>query len=368
MTREAAELRRSLRVAALAWLAARVAVALGWLMAMVIAHHRVHRPIQLRQGLYMWDGAFYRDLARSGFSHATADAFRFFPLFPWLGRLLGWLPGVGPGPALVVIANVAALGAGVLIYQLTLFETNERGVAERAVWLLAFFPGAFTLAFAYAEGLFLVLAISAVLALRRSMPWLAAILGLLAAMTRPTGLLLAVPAFVELARRWKSSPVRSRVAQLGAFAGPVVGTAIVFVHSRIVEGSWNAPVHSQTALRGRTVFPLVRIARAVGDAFGSQRFHQGLHLAAVIGLLAAIVLSAKWLAASYTAYLTVATALFLSANNLNSVERYALNVVPIVLVAALLGRKRWRAIAIYTVCAGVFVGLTAASLVGSYVP
>jgi len=100
----------------------------------------------------------------------------------------------------------------------------------------------------------------------------------------------------------------------------------------------------------------------------TQRFGLGFIGLGARGTRAAIVLSAKWLAASYTAYLTVATLLFLSANNLNSVERYALNVVPIVLVAALLGRKRWRAIAIYTVCAGVFVGLTAASLVGSYVP
>jgi hypothetical protein len=365
--------RESLRIAAVPWVAARVLVATGWVIAANLVGSRFveGRPEQLRQGLFMWDGSWYRDLATFGYHSAPREAFRFFPLLPWLGRVMGALPLVPTSWVVVGIANAGALAAGVLIHRLTWLETGDARTAQRAVWMLALFPGAFTMAFAYAEGLFVALALGVFLALRRGRFGVAAALGLLAALCRPTGVLLVFPAAVEVARSWKSKswkPSRQRVAGLAAVLAPAVGGALVLLHSSLVGTAWDDPVQAQRELRHATVFPLVRIARALADLFGPERSGDGLHAFAAVGLVVALVLCARWLPASSTAYVGAATLLFLSADNLNSLERYALNTVPVVIVAALLGRRRWVEWSMFAVMGGAFIGLTTASLLGAYVP
>jgi hypothetical protein len=361
--------RESLRVAAVPWVAARLLVATGWVIAANLVGTRFveGRPEQLNQGLFMWDGSWYRDLAIYGYHSAPREAFRFFPLFPWLGRGIGGLPILPTSWAVVAIANGGALVAGIVIHRLTWFETGDARTARRAVWMLALFPGAFTMVFAYAEGLFIALALGVFLALRRGRFGLAAALGLFAALCRPTGVLLVFPAAVEVARSW-SRAGQQRVAGMAAVLAPAVGGALVLLHSRIVGKAWDDPIQAQTELRHGTVFPLVRIARALGDLFGPERSGAGLHAFAAVGLVIALVLCARWLPASSTAYIGAATLLFLSADNLNSLERYALNAVPVVMVAALLGRRRWVEWSIFAVMGGAFIGLTTASLLGAYVP
>ncbi len=360
--------RDSLRVAAVPWLAARVLVAAGWVIAANLVGTRFveGRPERLRQGLFMWDGSWYRDLAIYGYHSAPREALRFFPLFPWLGRIVGALPLVPTSWVVVGIANAGALVAGVLIHRLTLLETGDIRTARRAVWMLALFPGAFTMVFAYAEGLFLTLALGVFLALRRGRFGLAAALGLLAALCRPTGVLLVFPAVVELTRSWRA--IRSRVVGVAAVLAPAVGGGLVLIHSRLVGKAWDDPVQAQRELRHATVFPLVRIARAVGDLFGPERSGDGLHAFAAVGLVVALVLCARWLPASSTAYVGTAALLFLSADNLNSLERYTLNAVPVVIVVAILCRRRWLEWSMFAVMGGVFIGLTTASLLGAYVP
>jgi len=360
--------RESLRVAAVPWLAARVLVAVGWVIAANLVGTRFvdGRPEQLRQGLFMWDGSWYRDLAIYGYHSAPREALRFFPLFPWLGRIIGALPLVPTSWVIVGIANVAALVAGVLIHRLTWLETGDVRTAQRAVWMLALFPGAFTMVFAYAEGLFIALALGVFLALRRGRFGLAAVLGLLAALCRPTGVLLVFPAAVEMARSWKTN--RSRVLGLAAVIAPAVGGALVLLHSRLVGRAWDDPIEVQRQLRYATVFPVVRIARAVGDLFGPERSGDGLHAFAAVGLVVALVLCARWLPASSTAYVGAAALLFLSADNLNSLERYTLNAAPVVIVAAILARRRWVEWSMFAVMGAAFIGLTTASLLGAYVP
>ena len=41
---------------------------------------------------------------------------RFFPAVPLLTHALAWVPGLGDGPALVLVANAAALAATAMLY------------------------------------------------------------------------------------------------------------------------------------------------------------------------------------------------------------------------------------------------------------
>ena len=90
------------------------------------------------------------------------------PAVPALTHAVAWLPGVGDGTALLVVSNVAAYVATVLLYILVRRETRNGLVARRAIWFLSLAPAAYVLVMGYAESTLLCLAVGCFLALRRS--------------------------------------------------------------------------------------------------------------------------------------------------------------------------------------------------------
>ena len=94
------------------------------------------------------------------------QSLRFFPAVPLLTHGLAWVPGLGDGPALVLLANAAALAATAMLYVLVRRETGTAAVARRPLWILSLLPAAFVLVMGYAESVLLVLAIGCFLALR----------------------------------------------------------------------------------------------------------------------------------------------------------------------------------------------------------
>ena len=68
------------------------------------------------------------------------------------------------------------------------------GAARRAVWFAALFPASFFFTAYFTDGLFLLLSAGAFLAATRKQPWIAAFLGLDAALVRgSTAIALVVP-------------------------------------------------------------------------------------------------------------------------------------------------------------------------------
>ena len=338
----ATSLRRSvtedLRAALPAWVVARVLVAIAYGIARLWrAHsHPGELTIQLHQGLFAWDGAFYRDIATKGYGSLPEAALRFFPLYPLSGRGLGWVLGGNEGLALLLVANVGALVAAALIHRLVILDLADRRTAVLSASLLALAPPAFVLVWAYAEALYLVCAIGMFIALRRRSWWWAALLGFLAGLARPFGVVLAVPAAIEALKGWKRATTRDRVARAAAIVAPVVGLATFLLWIGNLD-----PIHQQGELRGQWLDPVRGLSRAVGDLFGSQRFLDGLHAPFAIALVVLVVLCIRWLPPSYTAYAAIVVLSALSASNLNSLERYGLNAFPVVIAMAMLAR-RWR--------------------------
>ena len=168
--------------------------------------------------LTSWDGQWYHRIIADGYprsvqAHVTyevADArAAFFPAYPMLVRALDRvLPGHQAVAALGVNFILGALA--VLLGGLLAREIFGWQVASRSMALMALFPGAFVLSFAYTEALLITVAAACMLCLLRRQ-WLAA--GLLAAVgtaTRPNGIALcaacAVAAFVAIRERreWSS--------------------------------------------------------------------------------------------------------------------------------------------------------------------
>ena len=84
----------------------------------------------MHSGLLGWDAGWYETIAREGYGPLGNQALRFFPAVPLLTHTLAWVPGLGDGPALLLLANAAALAATAMLYVLARRETGDPAVAR----------------------------------------------------------------------------------------------------------------------------------------------------------------------------------------------------------------------------------------------
>jgi hypothetical protein len=340
--------REDLKAALPAWLAARAIV----LAALALAHfiftnlHVRDDAVagQLHQGLFAWDGGFYRGIAAHGYGFGAVphESLRFFPLFPLAGRALGVLFGGRPDIALIVLANGSALVLGALLHRLVLIEKHDVALARRAAWLVALVPPAFVLVLGYSEATFMALAVGMFLAMRTGRWWWAALLGVLAALTRPVGILLAVPAGIEATRwflttrrigRWRW---RAAMPRLATVASAPAGAAIFLAWVWARYGDPLLPLHVQedARRRGHVVDPLTALLHEGRGILHGHHVGSGLHVPWALALVALVVVCLRRWPACYGAFAAAMLLAALSSKNLDSLERYALSAFPFVLTGA----------------------------------
>ncbi|MEO9223812.1 MAG: hypothetical protein ABI276_02330 [Acidimicrobiales bacterium] len=354
-----------------AWVVARVLALAGTLFARVAASYLVHqRTFPLRQGPFgwlAWDGGWYEAIARHGYGALDKQALRFFPLYPMAGKALAWLLGGNTQLALLILANAGALGAGVLIYKLVSFETGDAVKARRSVWYLALFPASFVLVWAYAEPLFLCAAIGAFLAYRRGNWWWAALAGLAAALLRPVGCLLAIPALIELVRSRRREPI-ARPDRIAAVVAPIAGLAAYLAWVGVRFHDWALPYTVQEGLRGKTINPASRLIDGLKELGGPSGLKQGLHIPfALIFVVLVIVVLWRW-PVSYGLFAAAVLIVSLGSANINSLERYALGAFPLILgLVTVTDDERLDRI-VFACTSASYVALCGLALVGAYVP
>jgi len=339
---------QSAREAVLPYLVARVVV----LGALGLAHFIVDRThpatagvaARVHAGLLGWDAGWYETIAREGYGPLGRQALRFFPAVPVLTHGLAWL-GLGDGPALVLLVNVAAFAATAMLYVLVRRETDSPAVARRAVWVLSLVPAGFVLVMGYAEAVLLVFALGCFLALRppgtnpddRPHFAVAGVLAFAAALTRPVGVLLFLAVASELVRWWQHLGRNERAAGLGAVAAPFAGLLVFLGWSEHTVNDWWAPlrVQLQGSHHGGLSDPFVTL---YDDAKGVLHHHvgTGLHVPWVLLALAMLIVCWRRLPAPYTLFAAATLAVAVSGANLDSFERYALSAFPLSIAAALL--------------------------------
>ncbi len=342
----------------------------GFVLANAIADGLVptEAPVQLGEGLLTWDGTFYRDIAEYGYEGLPGEAIRFFPLYPLLARFLSPLFIGDSGAALVVLASALALAVAVLTRRLVLHETANERLASRSAWFMMLVPSAFVLVFAYSEALFLTAALATFLGLRAQRWWFAALFALAAGLTRPFGLFLVLPAVVEVWRHRDALRGTKLFGALSAVVAPVVGTGAYLLYTGTVLDTWTGPFRSQSDFRGDLVDPVSRLARGVGDLLGDETLGDGLHLPFAVLALALLVLTFRYWPVSYGLFAAAIVIGAVSADNLNSLERYMLNAFPLVLTLAALAKHEWAERSVLVLSGAGMVGLTALALLGEYVP
>ena len=185
--------------------------------------------VGLRGRLLVWDAGWFLRVAVDGYPHGytfgangelEANELAFFPLYPMLIRGVAAL-GVDAGTAAIAVSWLASIAAAVALH---LLGTSLYG--KRAGWALVALccsaPVSVVLSMAYSEGLFLALVAGMLAAAHRRVWWAAGLLGLGAALTRPTGaaaaIALAVAVLLELRRPQATKKVQAVVAALVALA------------------------------------------------------------------------------------------------------------------------------------------------------
>jgi hypothetical protein len=351
------------------WTAARVAVfgalALArFLVSNLGAEDPTGRP---PSGLVGWDAVWYLRIIESGYHHLPWESLRFFPLLPILAKAI---PFASPRVALLLVVNVAALGAGILLERLARHETGDRALAARGAWFLALFPPAFVLVMGYAESLLIFFAVATFLALRRERWMLAAVAGLLAGLSRPLGALLVIPAVIEAARGFRQAQPGERFRRVIAAVAPGTGGIVYLGWSLIAYGDPLRPLRLQQQFDRRGAFenPVVRLVDAARQLARGIDLGSGMHFPWAIGFLVLLVVCFRRFPSSYGAYSAAILFLALSAANLDSLERYGLSAFPLVLALASVVRAPWlERAAIVAATTGLVCYATLAFL-GAYVP
>jgi Mannosyltransferase (PIG-V) len=154
--------------------------------------------------LLRWDGEWYSAIISQGYQYSDNPAVEsstvFYPLYPALSYAITWLSGIDQSIALLLVANLSALLAALLI---TKFVQDELGseVALLSLTFFCFFPSSLFLSAAYSESLFLVFVLLSFIAMREQKYALAAVFAGLSLGTRSIGIVMIPVILWDMARR-----------------------------------------------------------------------------------------------------------------------------------------------------------------------
>ena len=197
------------------------------------------------------DALWYLKIAVQGYGPGVDHrTFAFLPAFPLLTRLVRPLIGGNELVAGLLVANVACALGLVWLYRVVQ-ELLGDGPARAAVVALAVFPTAFFLVAPYGEPVLLAAGAAALLAHLKGRPVLAGVAGVVAALARPFGALIALPlAALAIAR---PGPARRWLSPLGPLVGGVGWATFVAlkVHDPLgalrVQSVWQRTLHAPWA-------------------------------------------------------------------------------------------------------------------------
>ena len=290
-----------------------------------------------------WDTDHYLKIAEKGYGSSANNQIAFFPLYPYLIKALTLVLRNYMLSALI-ISNLAYAVAAYFLYELVKLDYQKED-AFRTVIYFSVFPTAYFLHAAYTESLFLALSIgSFYFARKRSWP-LAGVLGMLAAATRITGILLLPVLMIEyLAQK----EYRLREIKIDIIWILIIGLGLVsylilnytvsgdpFYFLEVQQESWARKIALpyegfQNTLSGS--LPSRGPSGALAGDWAEIMF-------GVLGL-AGVVYSFFRLRLSYSLYILLTWLLVTSSVIWLSIPRFTLTMFPLIILLALFGRRR----------------------------
>ncbi|MCL6557761.1 MAG: glycosyltransferase family 39 protein [Firmicutes bacterium] len=142
-------------------------------------------PNVVLDSLIHWDAGWFLRVAGEGYDFDSAP---FFPMFPFLIRLLSYITGDGV-TAGFLISNTALFIACYFLYRLVKDDYGEE-IAATTVFIMLFFPTAIFFTSIYSESPFLAFTLGAFYFARRGRWGLAVVLSACATLTRNVGVVM----------------------------------------------------------------------------------------------------------------------------------------------------------------------------------
>lgn len=314
-----------------------------------------------------WDSKYYLQIAGQGYdssySSLSPDAslcnqstgfcqrnFAFFPLYPLTLNIVNQLTGISLPWVGFLLSNLFFVAAGIVLFKLALKLMSERG-AWIAILLFAVFPFGYIFSGVMSESLFIFLLLSAFYLAFTRRYLLSAVVGVLLASTRNTGILFAIPLLflileqakiVNIKAAWKFLTNKPKflaavlIVPLGliffmAFLQARTGDPLAFIN---IQKYWEKPVLGLNPLFA-LFFSLVDYRL---EGMLSLHF---LDLAVLAGVLVLLVISVKkklfkWSINNILLWLLVP----MTAGTLLAFPRYAAVLFPVYLIPAKLLSNR----------------------------
>jgi hypothetical protein len=363
---------RALRIGAVAYVLSRVFVLMG--VAVVVAAEAVWARLNnqepagglsgLVEVLSNWDGHWYMEVARNGYPHHimpnvtyfVSDArAAFFPLYPRVVHLFDTVVPGGP-VSMALFLNVVLGAAFVLLSGLIARRLFDVKTAQKAMILVAFFPGSFVLSWAYSEAMLLTLAALCFLALHRHMWLLAGILASFGTAARPNGLALvaacAVAALIAIKqdREWKAL-IAPLLAPLG-----FIGFMVFLRHHTGEDLAWFRV--QREAWKEGTSFGATAVTRTFDFFVNPTSSPTSLLTAAsMLALIVGIVAVWKYrIPYMYIAYSAVIIALMLLPATVTARPRFLFTAFPLLFPVARMLRdddEKWWPIVVLVMATGL---------------
>lgn len=303
-----------------------------------------------------WDGLWYVDIAQYGdqmpaepsdrFGHdgsniEPAFALTFFPGYPMLVRLAGMGLGGHYVLAAFLVSTVAGIAGAYAVARLAYWVNGSLQAALLAVALFAAAPMSITYSLAYADVLFVALAMWSLVGLTERRWLLAGWTAFAAGLTRPTAVAV-VPVVVAWAA-WQVWRRRDAAPALAVILAPL-GLLFYLTWVAIQTHSWTGYQELQQAgfgLRFDGGAQLGHLAAHVLASHGDPRWEIAIGCGAVVAI-SLLVVTVRRLPWALWTYAALVTALALSTSGLASTKlRELLPAVVFVLpIAGWLVRQR----------------------------
>ena len=286
-----------------------------------------------------WDAVHYLDVATKGYGGTDMA---FFPLFPLMIRILGWLTG-NHLIAGLLISNASFFFGLLFLYKLLEHEF-DRSVARRAIFYVSIFPSAVFFSAVYTESLFFFLTVASFYYMREHKWWFAGAIGFLAALTRVEGVLLAVPFAIEWAGTYRGA---MRAGLRNAVAGLLIpaGLAVYMAYLWVLRGDPLYFSHVQIHWNRHFAPPWVAfydaIRRVAHATAGQVVANEMLEIAFTVLMIGVLIAGWRRLRPSYIAYMALSILIPMSTSSLMSMPRFALVLFPMFAILARWGDRPW---------------------------
>jgi len=340
----------------------RVAIFAGGLLAVnTLGHDLSTGPPPPNEVAYLpgrWDAGWYVGLAAGGYrwdGRLDRNArIAFFPAYPMSVRAVGrvlHLPQREP-PWLWCGAILSTIYFWLALAYLHRLAEMWIGPARAgpAILIAALYPFSFFFGQMYSESLFLLCAVAGTFYVMNGQPARAFWFGLVAGLTRPTGVLVSLLLIGAAlwARRNRPADARanSSITTLFAIASPALGTALYSIYLRWLTGHWLAWLTAQEGW-GRTIQdPMMLVTsvatslRAVGlTGYVHARPYDAINLAAALFSFAMLVLIWRRLGLWMTLFAAASLLAPLRVGGLVSMGRYTAVIFPMFLAYGTLPRR-----------------------------